>query len=106
MHDPSIEDLLAAARADFASRLPARAAEVQALVADGAWDEARRAVHKLRGSAATYGFAGLGAAVAALEDLLLAAAATVGIPRPVDARIAEKVREVRAEADRAGQEQA
>jgi HPt (histidine-containing phosphotransfer) domain-containing protein len=69
---PSIEAALAAVRAQFASALPEKAANVGTLLARGAWDEARRAAHRLRGSAGTYGFAPLGAVAAAIEDLLLA----------------------------------
>lgn len=67
------ETLLAAARADFASRLGDKVRELQDLFDRGAWSEARRAAHKLRGSAATYGFAKIGAAAAAMEDILIAA---------------------------------
>jgi chemotaxis protein histidine kinase CheA len=69
--DPAIEELLAAVRRDFATKLPERGAELSALTARAAWDELRRAAHKLRGSAATYGFVDLGAHAAAIEDLLL-----------------------------------
>jgi HPt (histidine-containing phosphotransfer) domain-containing protein len=72
--DPSIDALLAAARAQFASGLPAKTANVEELVARGAWDEARRAAHRLRGSAGTYGFVDVGAAAGAVEELLLASA--------------------------------
>jgi HPt (histidine-containing phosphotransfer) domain-containing protein len=70
---PSVEALLAVARAEFAHRLPAKTAEIEKLVAEGTWDEARRASHKLRGSAATYGFPALSVAAGAIEDILLAA---------------------------------
>jgi HPt (histidine-containing phosphotransfer) domain-containing protein len=68
-----IDALLAGARAGYASRLVSKIAELSALVARGEWHQARRAAHKLRGSAATYGFADLGGAVGRIEDLLLAA---------------------------------
>ncbi len=64
-----VDALLAAARAEYASRLPSKLAALEELAARGAWDEARRAAHKLRGSAATYGFAAIGDAAAALEKL-------------------------------------
>jgi HPt (histidine-containing phosphotransfer) domain-containing protein len=67
-----IQELLAAARAEFAVSLPAKASEVASLIARGSWQDARRAAHKLRGSASTYGFAALGVACAAIEDALLA----------------------------------
>jgi HPt (histidine-containing phosphotransfer) domain-containing protein len=64
-----VDALLAAARAEYAARLPSKLAAIEELTARGAWDEARRAAHKLRGSAATYGFAALGDAAAVLEQL-------------------------------------
>jgi len=64
-----VDALLAAARADYALRLPSKLAAIAELTARGAWEEARRAAHKLRGSAATYGFATIGDAAAALERL-------------------------------------
>lgn len=70
---PGVEALLAVARAEFAQRLPAKTAEIEKLVSEGAWGDVRRASHKLRGSAATYGFPALSAAAAAIEDMLLAA---------------------------------
>lgn len=73
--DPSIEAALAAVQAQFASALPAKAAHLEGLLARGEWDEARRAAHRLRGSAGTYGFSALGAAAGEIEELLLAAPA-------------------------------
>jgi HPt (histidine-containing phosphotransfer) domain-containing protein len=77
--DP-IEALLAQARSEYAASAAAKAAQVEAFVAEGAWGEARRAAHKLRGSAATYGFAALGEAAGRIEDLLLRAASEPGGP--------------------------
>jgi len=82
VRDPAVEDALAAVRRDFASRLPERGAELAAFVVRGAWDDLRRAAHKLRGSASTYGFADLGEHAAAIEDILLEAA---DAGRPPDA---------------------
>ena len=77
MGDPrgpgGVQALLAEARAQFAASLPAKASEVALLVARASWEEARRAAHRLRGSAGTYGFAQVGAACAAIEDALIAA---------------------------------
>jgi HPt (histidine-containing phosphotransfer) domain-containing protein len=70
--DPSIDAVIEAVRTEFAGSLPAKAAKIGALVARGAWEEARRAAHRLRGSAGTYGFTEVGAAAAAIEELLLA----------------------------------
>jgi HPt (histidine-containing phosphotransfer) domain-containing protein len=83
---PSVDVLLAVARADFARRLPAKTAEIEELVSKGAWDEARRASHKLRGSAATYGFPVVGAAAAAIEDALLGASGSPSVDVTVRVR--------------------
>ena len=64
-----VDALLAVARARYAARLPSKLAAIEELAARGAWDETRRAAHKLRGSAATYGFVTIGDAAAALEQL-------------------------------------
>jgi HPt (histidine-containing phosphotransfer) domain-containing protein len=64
-----VDALLATLRAEYASRLPAKLVALEDLAARGAWDEFRRAAHKLRGSAATHGFAALGNAAAQLEGL-------------------------------------
>jgi HPt (histidine-containing phosphotransfer) domain-containing protein len=97
--DPSVRDMLAAARAEFAARLRGKVDELYALVEREAWDEARRAAHKLRGSSATYGFAELGAAAASAEDILLqAGGAPDGAAR---ARLADALSSARTEAERA-----
>jgi HPt (histidine-containing phosphotransfer) domain-containing protein len=70
------ETLLAAARAEFASRLEEKMRELQELSDRGAWTEVRRAAHKLRGSAGTYGFPKIGAAAAVIEELLIEAEAS------------------------------
>jgi HPt (histidine-containing phosphotransfer) domain-containing protein len=99
---PSIDALLALARAEFAQRLPAKTAEIERLVSGSAWEEARRAAHKLRGSAATYGFPALSAAAAAIEDALLAAG---GPPdAAVRVRVADVLRGACVEAERACRE--
>jgi len=97
-----IDALRAAARADFATRLPLRIEGIERLAAEGQWVEARREIHKLRGSAATYGFEELGAAATFLEELLLAAD---GPPDP-DARLRfdQALRRAHAQADQAARE--
>lgn len=70
----SIDELLAQVRAQFTASLPSKIDALEQLVAAGAWGDVRRAAHKLRGSASTYGHVELGAAAAAMEDALLAAA--------------------------------
>lgn len=100
--DPSVEQMLAEARAQFAASLPAKAAALEEHLARGAWEEARRAAHKLRGSAGTYGFAALGAAAGEVEEALLAAR---GAPDdPTRARIGAMAREARVEAERIAKE--
>jgi HPt (histidine-containing phosphotransfer) domain-containing protein len=94
----SIDALLAAAHSQFAASLPAKVAAIEECVARGAWEDVRRAAHKLRGSAATYGFAALGVSAAAIEDAVL----EVGDPPDERrARIAGHLVEARAEAERA-----
>jgi HPt (histidine-containing phosphotransfer) domain-containing protein len=68
--EATIEELMAAARADFASRLGAKLGELRAFSSQAKWSDARRAAHRLRGSAATYGFPAIGAAAGAMEDAL------------------------------------
>jgi HPt (histidine-containing phosphotransfer) domain-containing protein len=90
IRDPAIIALLAEARVQFAAGIPAKVADLQALLARGAWDELRRAAHKLRGSSGTYGFAELSAAAANIEEALIEAA---GAPGPdVQARVGELVK--------------
>lgn len=99
---PSVEDLLAIARSGFAGRLPAKVEEICALASRGAWQEVRVAAHKLRGSAATYGFPALSVLAAAIEDAVLDAG---GAPDPsASARIGDALHDARAEADRAAGE--
>jgi HPt (histidine-containing phosphotransfer) domain-containing protein len=102
MPDPTVEQMLAEARAHFAASLPAKAAALQDHLARGAWEEAKRAAHKLRGSAGTYGFVVLGAAAGEVEEALIAA----GLQPDAAAasRIGDKAREARAEAERIARE--
>ena len=99
MADSTIDELLALAKAQFASGLGARVAAIEEPVARRAWQEVRRAAHKLRGAAATYGFTALGASAGELEDRLLEVRDAPG-PELL-ARIAELVATVHAEAARA-----
>jgi HPt (histidine-containing phosphotransfer) domain-containing protein len=70
--DPSVDALLAQVRAQFTASLPSKVVALEQLVARGQWQEARRAAHKLRGSASTYGHIAVGAAAGAIEETLLA----------------------------------
>jgi HPt (histidine-containing phosphotransfer) domain-containing protein len=97
--DPSIAALLAAARSQFAAGLPARMAALDGFVEQGAWQEARRAAHKLRGAAATYGYAAVGQCAGAIEDALLEAGDEPG--SEARASIADKLIAARTEAARA-----
>ena len=95
--DPAIAALLAEARIQYVAGLAAKVADLESLITRGAWDEARRAAHKLRGSAGTYGFAEVSAPAAAIEEALIE---SNGAPDDaVKARVAELAREVRAQAD-------
>jgi HPt (histidine-containing phosphotransfer) domain-containing protein len=96
--DPSIDALLAAVRVQFAATLPAKIAAIDLSVARAAWDEARRDAHKLRGSAAAFGFAAMGTLAGAIEDLLRDVTAPDDAAR---ASIAAHLAEARAEAERA-----
>jgi HPt (histidine-containing phosphotransfer) domain-containing protein len=102
MPDPTVEQMLAEARAQFAASLPAKAAALEDHLTRGAWEEARRAAHKLRGSAGTYGFAVLGAAAAEVEEALVAAGSQPD--GAAAARIGDKAREARVEAERIAKE--
>lgn len=98
--NPSVEALLAQMRAQFTASLPAKVAALEQLVASRAWEDARRAAHKLRGSASTYGHAAVSAAAGAIEDALIAAsdAPDDGARASIEGRLAE----ARAEAACAG----
>jgi len=100
--DPAITALVEEARADFARSLRAKAATLEDLVARGAWVDARRASHKLRGSAGVYGFAALGAAAAALDDLMSGAGEAPDAAAL--AQIGDTLRHLRAEAERASRD--
>jgi HPt (histidine-containing phosphotransfer) domain-containing protein len=93
-----IDEQLAAARAQYASRLPSKLDAIEQLAARGAWDDAQRAAHKLHGSAATYGFEAVGEAAAALEKL--AAEAKSADPAMVRPALEHALRTARAEVDR------
>jgi HPt (histidine-containing phosphotransfer) domain-containing protein len=99
---PSALALIQAAHAQFRAGLPAKAAALDAWVADAAWDDARRGAHKLRGSAGVYGYAALGAIAGELEDALLDAG---GAPdADALARIRAILTNLQTEAERASRE--
>jgi HPt (histidine-containing phosphotransfer) domain-containing protein len=98
---PDVDALLAAARAEYAARLPAKLVALEELTARGAWDEARRAAHKLRGSAATYGFAAIGDAAAVLEQL--ASEASSHDPSLARGALDEALHRARVEIERAAE---
>jgi HPt (histidine-containing phosphotransfer) domain-containing protein len=97
----TIEALLAAARSEYAASAMGKVAHLEGLVAQAAWGEARRAAHKLRGSAATYGFVALGVAAGAIEDLLLGAGEPAAGPGATGARLAQLLVDLATEAKRA-----
>ncbi len=86
---------------EYAARLPSKLAIIEDLAARGVWDEARRAAHKLRGSAATHGFVTLGDAAARLEELFAAAAALD--PAAARASVEKALHGAHAEVARAGE---
>ena len=99
--DSSLEVLLQAARAEFGRSLTAKMAELEAMIAQGEWQGARRAAHKLCGSAGIYGFGALGRAAAGLEEILIASEnPDVG----ARANIRAKLDEIYTEANRASLE--
>lgn len=98
--DPAIKALIDAARADFARSLGVRARALEALATSGAWTDARREAHKLRGSAGVYGFAELGVAAAALDDSIGEAADNAAVAPSALALIGERLKELIAEAER------
>jgi HPt (histidine-containing phosphotransfer) domain-containing protein len=74
----SEDDALRELRAEFRSRLPGRVEEVAAALDEArtragdaeALAEARRLVHRLKGTASSYGFAAIGESLEAVEDAL------------------------------------
>ena len=72
--DPGIAALLGAARADFTRSLPAKVAAVDEHLASGAFADAKRAAHRLRGSSGMFGYARLGEIAGEIDDLMNEAA--------------------------------
>lgn len=71
--DDEFEAMLALLSDEFAGRLPARLAEIEAHVQAGESErlaEAQMLAHKLRGSAGSYGFGLVGSALGVVEDLI------------------------------------
>ena len=83
--DPALESLLLAEKAAYANRLRIRLTELESLVADGRIDDARRAAHKLSGSAGTYGYPAIGDAARELEE-------AIGRSNSADAKLLESLR--------------
>jgi HPt (histidine-containing phosphotransfer) domain-containing protein len=100
--DSSLEALLQAARAEFGRSLAEKMAELEAMIAQGEWQGARRAAHKLCGSAGIYGFGALGCAAAALEEILIASESDPDVG--ARANIRAKLDEMYTEANRAALE--
>lgn len=100
--DSSLEALLQAARAEFGRSLTAKVAELEAMIAQGQWQSARRVAHKLCGSAGIYGFSALGGAAAALEEILIASEGNPDVG--ARANIRAKLDEMSTEANRASLE--
>ena len=98
MADPSIDELLALAKAQFASGVSARVAGIGGAAGRAAWEDVRRGAHKLRGAAATYGFVALGATAGEIEEALIEVRDRPG--PDVCARVAALVAKLEAEAAR------
>ena len=71
-----LDEIVAKARAEFAGRLGGKVDDLERLLSSEAWADLRVASHKLRGSAATYGFVELGALAGKVEDLLIEASSS------------------------------
>ena len=94
-----LDEIVAKARADFAGRLGGKIDDLDRLFSSAAWSDLRVASHKLRGSAATYGFVELGALAGKVEDLLIEASCNPdGAARD---RLRDTLAEARAEVGRA-----
>jgi HPt (histidine-containing phosphotransfer) domain-containing protein len=99
----AVKEMLAAARSEYAGRLLSKVSDLEALATRAAWSELRMAAHKLRGSAATYGYPSLGAHAAAVEEAVIASG---GLPDAAALRrIDEALAAARAEARRAALEE-
>jgi HPt (histidine-containing phosphotransfer) domain-containing protein len=100
--EPSTLALIRAAHAEFRLGLVAKSAALDGWVSRAAWDDARRAAHKLRGSAGVYGCAALGAIAGELEEAL------IGSGSDPDAAAVSRIRallaDLHTEAERASQE--
>jgi HPt (histidine-containing phosphotransfer) domain-containing protein len=70
LRDSAFDTLLAAERAAYAGRTRLRIAELEGHLGAGQLEEARRAAHRLRGSAGTYGFPALSEAARDIEEAL------------------------------------
>jgi HPt (histidine-containing phosphotransfer) domain-containing protein len=101
--EAAFDALLRAARAEFAASLVPKADLLHALLARDEWREGRRVAHKLRGSAATYGFPAVSASASAIEDVLSVAE---GAPDAAGrARLMASLGELREQAERASRGQ-
>ena len=64
--DPDLGDIVAM----FVDEIPARVSALSALLADGDWEDLRRAAHQLKGSAGSYGFEGISPLAGKVEDTI------------------------------------
>jgi HPt (histidine-containing phosphotransfer) domain-containing protein len=94
--DSAFAALLEAERAAYAGRLTLRVAEFEKYLEAGRVDDARRAAHKLSGSAGTYGFQSLSEVAREIEE-------TLDQGRRVDALTLKRLREASADAGRSGE---
>lgn len=92
--DPEMAELVQL----FVSELPERMAALRSALDSRDFRVAARLTHQLRGSAAGYGFAPIGLAAGAVEDLLRAGS---GAEQVMAERLVDTVNELRALCDRA-----
>jgi HPt (histidine-containing phosphotransfer) domain-containing protein len=85
--DTALDALLLAERAAYAGRAKGHVAEIESCLSEGRIEDARRAAHKLSGSAGTYGFPALSDAAREIDDALARS-------NLVDAKLLDRLRVV------------
>lgn len=68
----------------FVDEMPARVSVISANLADGNWDDLRRAAHQLKGSAGSHGFEPISPAAAKVEDAIRSGGPEEAIRAAVD----------------------
>ena len=65
-NDPDLAEIVAL----FVDEMPDRVSALSAYLADGNWEDLRRAAHQLKGSAGSYGFESVSPVAARVEDAI------------------------------------